>query len=104
MSFVCIDPNWTPPDPEVDDERDDDDDDGGKAVDNVSACEELLESLECGGVSLGDQLGEALACETYDRYGCSLDGYFQCLTDNTRCDGDYPDVTGWTACTGKLSC
>ena len=99
-SFLCVDPEWTPPEPEPEPPAGD----GGKPVDNVSACEQWLASLECGGESLGDQLGEALVCETFEEYACSLDGYFQCLEDNTRCDGEYPDVTGWNACAGRLSC
>ena len=104
-SYLCIDPEWSPPEPEVAaDGGNGNGADDGKTVDNVSACEEWLDALECGGVSLGDELAGAIACDSYAQYGCRLDGYFECLTANTKCDGDVPDVTGWSACAGKLSC
>ncbi len=68
--------------------------------DNESACEALLDSLECAppaGVALID-------CASFSSSPCDLSDYFECLADNTTCNGEQLDASGWTQCMDLAVC
>jgi hypothetical protein len=77
----------------------DDDDDG--AVDNVAACENLMETLnglEC----VADDYDWGWDCEIYGDTTCDISEYFDCLADGYTCTDDDPpmlDATGAADCT-----
>ncbi len=68
--------------------------------DNVSACEALLDSLECAppaGVALID-------CTSFSASPCDISDYLDCLEDNTACNGEQLDPSGWSECVDLAVC
>jgi hypothetical protein len=82
------------------DGEDGDDGDDGGTVDNVAACDELIESLECGGADFG----QYVSCSSYASLSCSLVDYFECLSDNFACSDGVFDPSGWTSCASLAMC
>ena len=72
----------------------------GGAVDNVAACEDLLDALECGEVDLT----QTVSCDMYANTTCDLVDYFTCLEDNFTCTDGVFDPTGWTMCAELATC
>ena len=67
------------------------DDDDGSSVDNVTACQEMEDSmneLECLTVDFN------YSCDSYDGVTCDYAEYFNCLADLYTCEGD-PAVLTW---------
>ncbi len=101
LSNRCVDPNASP------DTTDDSDTaqsgalaESGEDFDNVSACEALLDSLECAppaGVALID-------CASFGSSPCDISDYLNCLEDNATCNGDQLDASGWTECADLAVC
>ncbi|MGH1343017.1 MAG: hypothetical protein ACRBN8_15760 [Nannocystales bacterium] len=101
LSSRCVDPKSMP------EEDDGDDTEAGGGMpetdtghDNESACEMLLDSLECAppaGVALID-------CASFGSSPCDLADYFECLADNTMCSGEQLDASGWTQCMDLAVC
>jgi hypothetical protein len=65
---------------------------GGSSNNNVEACEAFLDNLDCA-------LPEgALDCSVYTDVACDVTDYLDCLTENSACNGDMIDVSGWGNC------
>lgn len=77
----------------------DDDDEGGE-VDNVGACNDLLDQLDCGGMDLG----QFVDCSAYASLSCDLSDYLQCLEDEFVCNDGVFDASGWAGCVSLASC
>jgi len=75
------------------------DGDGGD-VDNVAACEDLVGSLECGGMDLGMYVD----CSSYASLSCDLADYLMCLEDEFVCTDGVFDASGWAGCASLASC
>jgi hypothetical protein len=73
--------------------------DGG-SFDNVAACEELVDSCECGEMDLSMYV----QCDSFAMYGCDISDYFDCLSDEVRCQNDVLDPSGIQGCVGLASC
>lgn len=61
---------------------------------NVSACEDFVDNLDCalpGGPA-------TLDCSLYEGVDCDLAPYLDCLSDNTTCADGMADLTGWAEC------
>ena len=88
--------------------RDDDHGDGGDGdggdgdTDNVAACNDWKNAVSCTGADL--TVLNMLDCSMYDSYACDLSAYFDCLSDNTSCNGSVLDITGWTNCYNLVAC
>jgi hypothetical protein len=92
----------------------DDDDDGDKggdgdnggdgdgSADNVAACNSWKDAVSCEGADLS--ILNQLDCSTYNMYACDISAYFDCLTENTKCNGSALDVSGWTGCQNLIDC
>ena len=72
--------------------------DVGKA--NVESCESWIDSQNCGDYDFSGDI----VCSSYEELECDISGYFDCLSDNTSCDGDMPDISGWSACLSQATC
>ena len=72
----------------------------GCGTDNVAACEEWIESLNCGEYDFSSTLD----CSIYESTECDISDYFDCLTENTECIDGVPDMTGWLSCLSKATC
>ena len=85
-----------------DDDATGDDDDIGDDddYDNFVTCMEWLDSMECNGFDFG----EFIDCNTFAEWPCDLTDYFDCLADETVCEGDFPDVSGWANCEDLAIC
>lgn len=70
------------------------------SVDNVEACQNLVDSLECGSFKPSN----AVKCSTYKSMNCDLSDYFDCLAGSFECVNGAADITGWSACTSKAVC
>ena len=68
----------------------------------IAACEDWLDSMECGSYDFTSQVD----CKQFESATCDLSDYFECLTDNTRCDEakSLPDVSAWNTCMSKSKC
>jgi hypothetical protein len=78
------------------------DDDSGSSVDNVAACNDLVDTLN--GLDCASGYDWGIDCNLYsaDSYPCDIAEYFNCLSDATTCtatDPSYPDLSGWGDCT-----
>ena len=114
LSNLCVDPEWEVPDdsqsstgreaePSDDDEGDDtetpdSDDSSGADIDNAAACQALVDGWECP-IPAG-----TLRCEDFDLSPCDLAEYFECLADNSTCQGTMLDVSQWGTCATLASC
>ena len=72
------------------------DDDDGASFDNVTACQDLedtINGLEC---YAGYEVD--MTCDTYEDYTCDVADYFNCTADCYGCDGDVPtfDSDTWS--------
>jgi hypothetical protein len=72
----------------------------GGDVDNVAACESLLDALECGDVDLA----QSVPCDQYGALACDLADYFTCLEDNFTCTDGVFDPSEWTTCAELATC
>jgi hypothetical protein len=68
--------------------------------DNVKACNDWKAAVQCSDLSSLN----ALDCGQYANVACDISAYFDCLTDNTKCNNDVLDVSGWGACASMVSC
>jgi hypothetical protein len=77
---------------------------GGGSTDNVQACKDFYNGLQCG--ASFDASSYAATCSSYDEssYPCDLSGYFNCLDDAFKCTNGVPDVSGWQGCSSKAVC
>lgn len=80
--------------------NDSSDDDEGGDVDNVGACNDLLDELDCGGMDLG----QFVDCSAYASLSCDLSDYLQCLEDEFVCTDGVFDASGWAGCVSLASC
>ena len=69
---------------------------------NVESCEAWVDSQSCGEYDFSSALGSG--CSYYEDLDCDISGYFDCLTENTSCDGDLADISGWTSCLSQATC
>lgn len=72
--------------------------------DNVAACRAYVEhhnGLEC--VDEAEQIDVAAYCPEELNEGGDLRGYYACLADNARCDGDRLDLSGQGSCSLERS-
>lgn len=101
LSSRCVDPDFTPDMSETSDVAGEGaEEESAPGFDNEVACEALLDSLECtppGGVALIDCAGLGASV-------CDLSDYFECLADNTACNGGQLDASGWTQCMDLAVC
>ena len=70
-------------------------------VDNVAACEELADELECDN---GVDISSTLPCTSYGSYACDLVDYFDCIADAWSCDPAQIDTAGLMSCASMLAC
>ncbi len=70
--------------------------------DNVQACEDWLDSMNCGEFDFS----KTADCVHFEENPCDLTDYFDCLFDNMVCDEKTgaPDMSGWSACMDYNSC
>jgi hypothetical protein len=66
---------------------------------NVAACTKYIEkynSLECMG---GVKLDAATMCSpSMDQMPCDISKYWNCMAENTKCNGAIPDMSGLQGC------
>ena len=74
----------------------------GDSPDNEAACNNWKQAVSCEGADLS--ILNMLDCSTYDSYACDISAYFDCLTENTKCNGSVLDVSGWTGCQNLAVC
>jgi hypothetical protein len=69
--------------------------------DNMSACEEWVAAMSCGG-----EKKKGFDCKSYADVACDIIPYFDCLTANTICDEKTGslDTSGWGKCMGMDKC
>ena len=86
-------------------------DDEEDSFDNVSACQNYVDSLECGDFDPSTIYGSTFCEDTYGGLTtCDISDYFNCLADNTECIeddpvlGDYLDQSGTTDCASLANC
>ncbi len=79
-----------------DDATGDDDDATGDDDDfnNVAACMDWLEAMFCGDTDFSDFVD----CNDFAELPCDLADYFDCLEEETICQGGHADVSGWVNC------
>lgn len=71
--------------------------------DNAAACQDYIDkvnTLEC-------YKGAAFTfdCSIYDSTSCDIADYFDCLTENTKCNAmGQPDQSGTPSCASKATC
>jgi hypothetical protein len=68
--------------------------------DNVAACTAYVEhfnGLEC--LADGADIDAASTCPDSLNSGADLTGYYNCLIENSTCDGETLDTSGTTDCT-----
>jgi hypothetical protein len=73
---------------------------GSGEIDNVAACNDLVDSLECGGADLG----QYVPCDSYAQTTCDFSDYFQCLEDEFTCTDGAFDPTAWMGCASLATC
>ena len=101
LSSYCVDPDWTAPGGDATDGvgADGTASEGGSA-DNVTACEALIEELECGEFDLTS----VLDCSLYADYPCDIADYFDCIREAFECTDGVPDTNGLLECNDLASC
>ena len=76
---------------------------GCAGPDNAAACQAYIDKVN----TLSCFKGAAFTfdCSAFDNTTCDISDYFNCLTDNTKCDAmGIPDQSGTVSCTSKASC
>lgn len=71
-----------------------------ESTDNVSACQNFVDSIDCGSFDASSVVG----CQQYEGYACDVSDYFDCLAEHFSCNGGIPDSSRWTACTALATC
>ena len=74
-------------------------DDGG-STDNVSACNSLVDKLDCGGVDLG----MFIPCDQYGNLTCDITDYFNCVEEAFECTDGMFDASAITPCASMAAC
>lgn len=69
-------------------------------LDNVGACNAWVEATKCGSTDIASLVN----CDLYKDTDCNISGYFDCLVQNTKCENDVLDATGWGSCASKAVC
>ena len=79
-----------------------DGDTGDGDTDNVGACNNWKSAVSCDGADTSAL--DALDCSTYENVACDISAYFDCLSDNTKCNGGQLDLSGWSSCANLAMC
>jgi hypothetical protein len=73
----------------------------GGAGGNVAACERWYDEINaCGEFDAGGSED----CAAYADLPCDVTAYFDCLVDNTGCNGGVLEISGWDDCTHLADC
>lgn len=72
----------------------------GCGTDNVGACNDWVAATKCGSTDISSLVN----CDLYKDTECDISAYFDCLTENTKCENDTLDATGWGTCASKAVC
>lgn len=102
LSNLCVDPDWVPPTPggEGGDGGSAGSDGDGGSVDNVAACEALVDELACGSFDPTTFLD----CDIYSNLACDISDYFDCVRDTFTCNGGVADVSEVAQCASLGTC
>jgi hypothetical protein len=73
---------------------------GSGSPDNVGACENYVNSVECGSTDISQYVD----CSAYAGYPCDISGYFDCLATNVTCTNGVLDVSGMSQCASQATC
>jgi len=100
LSNLCVDPNWTPPVPG--EEGGPSAEEGGSdgSIDNVAACDAMLDDLSCGSFDLGS----VVDCDIYADVGCDIADYFDCVREVFTCTDGVADASGLPECAELVTC
>ena len=71
--------------------------------DNAAACQEYVDKVNT--LDCYKSVKFTTDCSAYDNTDCDISDYFNCLTDNTKCDAmGNPDSSGTSQCASKAQC
>lgn len=65
---------------------------------NVAACKKYVEAFNGASCNQVDLNADDLCPATLDVSPCDMSGYYSCMADAVKCNGDFLDISGQASC------